>query len=373
MYGAVGIVGCTPRSHPHHEYRYSPADVSGAVRNPSREVVDHRVQVSARPVEQTDDGGVDVPHLVGSRRSKAHLRLGRVHAEPGAAAPELPHQVSPGRGGRPDRAEPLRKDGERPGRDMPVLERGHHVLDCADLGWGQSMGRRVRTGRLIVKRTRVLQASPGMESTRGQPQEPQERLQRHTRTGTIHVSQDPNLGASVGQSLVRQRESRASTQGEGEPKECRELLDASPELQDFLPEFRFLQVRHMQADPDLRCLAEPPTGRRARNASSSSRGSSRLCEDCKLTVRWPSVFDETSVLGGIKVPFGGFAAFDTASAPRPDQLFSAAIKDAFGATLPIAVRFRFGSTINRSCLLNHLRWLTSRPQTGIESPPRGCE
>ena len=186
--------------------------------DPSREVVDHRVQVGARPVEQADDGGVDVPHLVGSRRSKAHLRLGRVHAEPRAAPAELPHEVVPGRGGGPDRAEPLRQDGERAGRDVPVLERGHHVLDRPDLGWGQSMGRRVRTGRLIVKRTRVLQPSPGMEPTRRQSQEPQERPQRHTLAGPIHGAQDPDLGASVGQTLVRQRESRASKQGEGEPK-----------------------------------------------------------------------------------------------------------------------------------------------------------
>jgi hypothetical protein len=121
-----------------------------------REKLSITVQVGATPVEQTDDGGVDVPHLVGSRRSKAHLRLGRMHAEPGAAPAELPHQVVPGRGGRPDRTEPLRKDGECPGRNMPVFDRGHHVLDHPDLGWGQSMGRRVGTGRPIVKRTRAL-------------------------------------------------------------------------------------------------------------------------------------------------------------------------------------------------------------------------
>jgi hypothetical protein len=34
---------------------------------------------------------------------------------------------------------------------------------------------------------------------------------------------------------------------------------------DFLLEFRCLQVRHVQANHDLRCLAEPPTGRRARD------------------------------------------------------------------------------------------------------------
>ena len=95
------------------------------------------------------------------------------------------------------------------------------------------MGRRVRTGRLILKRTRVLQPPPGMEPTRGQSQEPQERLQWHEVTGTIHGSQDPDFVAPGGQTLVSQRESRASLQGEGEPKERRELLHASPELQDL--------------------------------------------------------------------------------------------------------------------------------------------
>src|SRR5882672_9134302 len=166
--------------------------------DPSREVVDHRVQVGASPVEQADEGGVDVPHLVGSRRSKAHLRLRRVHTEPGATPAELPHEMVPGRGGGPDLAEPLRQDGERAGRHVTVLGRGHHVLDRPNFGWGQSMGRRVRAGRLIVKRTRVLQPSPGMEPTRGQSQEPQERPQRNKVTGKIHGAQDPDLGASVG-------------------------------------------------------------------------------------------------------------------------------------------------------------------------------
>jgi hypothetical protein len=78
------------------------------------------------------------------------------------------------------------------------------------------MGRHVWAGRLIVKRTPVLQPSPGMEATRGQSQEPQECSQRHKRTGAIHGAQDPDFGASVGQTLVRQRESRASKQGERE-------------------------------------------------------------------------------------------------------------------------------------------------------------
>jgi len=40
----------------------------------------------------------------------------------------------------------------------------------------------------------------------------------------------------------------------------------SPEFQDFFLEFGFIQVRHVKADYDRWCCAEPPTGRRARDA-----------------------------------------------------------------------------------------------------------
>jgi len=68
--------------------------------------------------------------------------------------------------------------------------------------------------RLIVQRTRVVQPSPRVEATRGQSQEPQQCPQRHKVTDKIHASQDPHLVASVGQTLVRQGESRASKYGE---------------------------------------------------------------------------------------------------------------------------------------------------------------
>jgi len=59
----------------------------------------------------------------------------------------------------------------------------------------------VQTGQLIVKHTRMLQPSPGMEPTRRQTQEPQERPQRNKFSGAIHGAQNPGLGASVGQAL----------------------------------------------------------------------------------------------------------------------------------------------------------------------------
>src|SRR5262245_33111391 len=98
----------------------------------------------------------------------------------------------------------------------------------------------------------MLQPSPGMEPTRGQSQETQERPQWHEWTGTIDRSQDSDFSASVGQTLVRQSESRGVKQSEGAPKECRELLHAPSECQDFLLEFGCLQVRHLQTDHDGR-------------------------------------------------------------------------------------------------------------------------
>jgi hypothetical protein len=77
-----------------------------------------------------------------------------------------------------------------------------------------------------------------MESTRRQSPELQQRPQGHVLTGKIYGTQDPDLGASIGQTLVGQLESRTSKQDKGEPKERGELLHASPELQDFLLEGR---------------------------------------------------------------------------------------------------------------------------------------
>jgi hypothetical protein len=97
------------------------------------------VQIRACPVEQVDDGGVDVPPLVSARRAEPHRGLGRMSAEPGASPAIRPHEAVPGRGRGPSRAEPLREDGERAGRDVTVVGRGHPVLDRPDRGGRQSM------------------------------------------------------------------------------------------------------------------------------------------------------------------------------------------------------------------------------------------
>jgi hypothetical protein len=130
----------------------------------------------------------------------------------------------------------------------------------------QPMGRRARTGGLIIKRAGGLPPSPRMEPTRRHTQELKERPQRDPRARPFHGSQDPQLGASIGQPLARQCEPRRLQQGQHEPEQRRELLDASPEHQDPLWEFRLREVGHVQTDYDRRRGAKPPTSRRARDA-----------------------------------------------------------------------------------------------------------
>lgn len=48
-----------------------------------------RMEIGAGTVEQADDGGVDVPHLVRVRRAKPCLGFRRTHTQPGAALEEI--------------------------------------------------------------------------------------------------------------------------------------------------------------------------------------------------------------------------------------------------------------------------------------------
>jgi hypothetical protein len=63
--------------HGHAAARREPVD-DPPRQDPSGEIVDHGMEIRAGPVEQTDDGGVDMPHLVRARRPKPNLGFGRM-------------------------------------------------------------------------------------------------------------------------------------------------------------------------------------------------------------------------------------------------------------------------------------------------------
>ena len=134
-----------------------------------------------------------------------------------------------------------------------------------DLGWGESMGRRVRTGRLIVEGTRVLEASPGLDRL-GDNRRNRRSLHNGTNSRARSTARRvlilaPPLGRRSCVNVNPELRSRASAS-----RSSALSFFASPEPQDFLLEFRRSQIRHAEAHHAPRCLREPSTGRRAKDA-----------------------------------------------------------------------------------------------------------
>src|SRR5262245_49519062 len=104
---------------------------------------------------------VSICHIsFGPSGSKPDRGFRGVTSESGPSPAESPHEAVPGRGRSPHPAEPLGQDRERPGGNVTVLGRGHHVLDHPDLRWRQSMRRRAPTRRLIVECTHGVPPLP---------------------------------------------------------------------------------------------------------------------------------------------------------------------------------------------------------------------
>ena len=152
------------------------------------------------------------------------------------------------------------------------MGRGDHVLDRPDLRERQARRRYAGTGRLILGRTGVLAPAPGMEPAGRQLEKSQHRSQGKILAGAIHGAQDAPLGAPVRQTRACKPKPRGSEQGEHEPEQCRELVDASPELQNFLSELRLREVRNLQTHHDRRRQTEPAARRRAWNAEVGGGG-----------------------------------------------------------------------------------------------------
>jgi hypothetical protein len=101
--------------------------------------------------------------------------------------------------------------------------------------------------------------------------------------GHVYRATDMRLNRTVAIKVLPRavaREARAARDCQRAATLC-ELFHASQEFQDFLVEFRYPHVRHVQAHHDLRCLAESPTGRRARTPSSVAMVTS--------SVRWTRI------------------------------------------------------------------------------------
>jgi hypothetical protein len=113
------------------------------------------------------------------------------------------------------------------------------------------------------RRTPWTAAGASMEPTRRHTQEPQDRSQREVLVGPIHGSQDPNLGASVRQTLSCEAKPGGAEQGQREPESAASFWTRR---RSFKTSCRSSgSVRSATSRQTTTVGAAPPTRRRARD------------------------------------------------------------------------------------------------------------
>ena len=111
--------------------------------NPSGEVVDDGVEISAAAIEESHDARVDVPNLIGCCGADTESWLSRVHTLTGSSPTMSSDESMPGGGRSEDLSEALRQNGERTGRYVAVLLRMHHFLERLTLLSGELLRARL--------------------------------------------------------------------------------------------------------------------------------------------------------------------------------------------------------------------------------------
>ena len=131
--------------------------------HPPGEAIDDSVQVATGPVEQLDDGHVNMEPLIGSRRAKTDLGLRWVETTPRPAPAELAYHSTPRPTAREDLAKALPVQGQRTQREMLEVVAFDHVSHGNDLSSSKAPRLSTGTRRTIVEHAQRLPALPYAE------------------------------------------------------------------------------------------------------------------------------------------------------------------------------------------------------------------
>ena len=170
--------------------------------NAPGEVVNHRVQVHARAVEQLDESDVDMPVLVGVARPHALARSFWMHPQARSSPAVLADLLEPGPSQGKYAADALSMQGERADRHVAVLARGGHVAHGEDLRAGQLSGRGMRTGGAVIEHTERASARPLVVARRGNAQQLEDNGEPQMMAGLFDGADQLGLGVTRRESLA---------------------------------------------------------------------------------------------------------------------------------------------------------------------------
>ena len=137
------------------------------------------MKVRPGAIEQLDDGHVDLPQLVRSVGTDAHLGLGWVDTAARPSPPGLSYQPRPRRRRRNHSSDTFRVQCESSERQVAMVIALDHFLHSSNLGGCQSCRLASWTARSIVKLATNLGAAPAVVAGRRQARDPQCGTQRY--------------------------------------------------------------------------------------------------------------------------------------------------------------------------------------------------
>ena len=245
-----------------------------AIRNspcedPSREIVDDRMNVRLRIVEESVGTRIDMPEFVRFRRSNADLRFCRVNSKTRPPPAVLADKAIPGGSRGEDLPESLSKDGKSPGGDVTMFRRRHHLPDLLDLLRCQLMRRGFRTAIAILELTPVLGTSPRVIACWRNSQESECCSMRERAARTFDGAQNSLPRCGVEYSAIGQGEVRGPQDRDKNPEDCAELPVTSSKRDDFFSQLLPRGSENVQCDDVFVGATKPASSSRPRDAASN--------------------------------------------------------------------------------------------------------
>ena len=217
------------------------------------------MDIRSRPVEQSDDGGIDMPSFVGLRGTNADGRLRWMTAVSRTPPAMLADELGPGGDRGEDLADPLGVEREGTQRHVAMLGCKDHGLHSGNFGEGELARAGAGTRRAIVGGAGCRGVAPGMVTSRFEAENPEDQSKGEPRSGALDGPQDVRLGSALRQSSPAKVELGHSKQGQQKPNDGGENSSSTVEFGDGLE--KVLSVLIDDLDGDDWAEAAPLPGR----------------------------------------------------------------------------------------------------------------
>jgi len=211
----------------------------------------------ARQCTGYDDRDIDVEQLAGLGGTDAFFRLGRIDTPSRSAPAPLTDEPGPCSRSCEHPADALGVQGEHANGHVPILHRGRHVMGYRHLLGSKLSRYAARAAAAVVEAARLIQAMPGVVAGRGEAEHSQCDGERDALLCSFDGAEDGGLGFTGRHPLAAEAHVEQADQGEQQPHDADQQLDAPLELQDPGAELLLVLTEQLRGDYRSGATANP--------------------------------------------------------------------------------------------------------------------